>query len=337
MFYGVAKRARATTSCPFCGKPLRTARAQQGRHCGRGRRDESPADRRVRRHRGCHRLLAARGREVSLASCRAEAPPYTAGSSQATAACLVQLHSEQVPANDHLRKRQRMHSVTNLRDRIGAFYGKLASDRHHRYRSWEHCYRFFRAKPAEDLVADKDTAALHLGFYLASWGMYRGSAFLLQRAYTVHTGAVEALASPQFSPLWHIEAGSGSADRQLVPTILALVEAVKESYKPFGLASDVLATKVILGTTGSLPAVDRFFIAGFRKSQRPYSKLTGAFVERIIEFCNEYAEELRVEQARIEAAGNVCYPLMKLADMYFWQVGYDAAPPKVRRQADRVL
>jgi hypothetical protein len=119
-----------------------------------------------------------------------------------------------------------------------------------------------------------------------------------------------------------------------VTTILELVDAVKKAYKPFGLASDILATKVILGTTGSLPAVDRFFIAGFRRSRRSYSKLNRQFVERIIDFCNECAEELRAEQARIQAVGNVRYPLMKLADMYFWQVGYDAAPPRVRREAD---
>jgi hypothetical protein len=34
---------------------------------------------------------------------------------------------------------------------------------------------------------------------------------------------------------------------------------------------------------------------------------------------------LRGEQARIEAAGGVNYPFMKLVDMYFWQVGYEAS------------
>ena len=227
-----------------------------------------------------------------------------------------------------------MSTLTDLRKKIGAFHGKLAADPHHRYRSWEHCYRFFKSRTPDALVAEKDTAALHLGFYLASWGMYRGSAFLLQRAYTVHTDVVEALASPQFATLWQIEVGSGPADRQLVTTILEAVEAVKQAYKPFGLASDILATKVILGTMGALPAVDRFFIAGLRKSHRSYSKLNRQFVERIIYFCNECSGQLRAEQARIQAAGNVHYPLMKLADMYFWQVGYDAAPPKARREAD---
>jgi hypothetical protein len=226
-------------------------------------------------------------------------------------------------------------SASDLHHRIGRFYGKLAADPHHRYRSWEHCYRFFRSRTLEALTVDKDTAALQLAFYLASWGMYRGSAFLLQRAYTVHLGVVETLAAPHLSDLWKKETGSEPADERLVTVILELFQAVKAAYKPFGLASDILATKVILGTVGCLPAVDRFFIDGFRKSQRKYSSpLNRAFIERIIQFCIECGPELRIEQARIEAAGGMHYPLMKLADMYFWQIGYDAAPPKARLAVD---
>jgi hypothetical protein len=158
--------------------------------------------------------------------------------------------------------------------------------------------------------------------------MYRGSSFLLQRAYTVHEGVIERLASPQFADLWDKEVGSHGSDVRLVPSILAAVAAVKEAYAPFGVATDTLATKVILGTVACLPACDRFFIDGFKESGRQYSYLNARFVERILQFCTDCGTELRSEQAEIEAAEGMHYPLMKLADMYFWQIGYEVAARK---------
>lgn len=213
----------------------------------------------------------------------------------------------------------------DIHQKIVAYHGSVVGDPHHRYRSWEHCYRFFRCKTRTDIVAERENAALQLGFYLASWGMYRGSSFLLQRAYTVHLGVVEQLASPQFSVLWEKDVGSEAEDSQLVPIILAAVEAVREAYRPFGEPTDTLVTKVILGTFACLPACDRFFIDGFKRWGFQYSYLNRRFVERVLGFCNDNIAELRNEQARIETSGTVRYPLMKLVDMYFWQIGYEAA------------
>lgn len=115
---------------------------------------------------------------------------------------------------------------------------------------------------------------------------------------------------------------------RLVEPILAAVAAVKEAYAPFGVATDTLATKVILGTLGCLPACDRFFIDGFKQSGRQYSYLNGRFVERILQFCIDHGSQLRSDQAEIQTVGGMHYPLMKLADMYFWQIGYEAAARK---------
>jgi hypothetical protein len=45
----------------------------------------------------------------------------------------------------------------------------------------------------------------------------------------------------------------------------------------------------------------------------------------LLEFCIECGAELRHEHAAIQAAEGLSYPLMKPADMFFWQIGYEAA------------
>src|SRR5262249_34162547 len=151
---------------------------------------------------------------------------------------------------------------------------------HHRYRSWEHCYQFFRRiKPAE-IANQQHHAALQLGFYLASWGMYRGSSFLLQHTYTVHLRVINCIAAPQFGPLWQREFGAGERDTALLPLVTTAVRAVREAYAPFGQPTDTLVTKVLLGTIGCLPACDRYFLSGFKREGFSYSYLNTPFVER---------------------------------------------------------
>ncbi len=212
-----------------------------------------------------------------------------------------------------------------IHPKLAAYHGTSVEDPFHRYRSWEYCYGFFRETTPSGIAAQRQIAALQLGFYLASWGMYRGSSFLLQRSYTVHLGVVDCLAEPRFSPLWERDFGAEREDRDLIPVILDAVGAIREAYAPFGKPTDTLLTKVVLGTFGCLPACDRFFIDGFKRVGFQYSYLNERFVGRVLGFGLDNSTELREEQARIEASSGVRYPLMKLIDMYFWQIGYEAA------------
>ena len=68
--------------------------------------------------------------------------------------------------------------------RASSFYKKIEDDKYHRYKSWEHCYRYFKKNKNKEL--NYDYAALQLAFYLASWGMYRGSSILLWKDYKIH-------------------------------------------------------------------------------------------------------------------------------------------------------
>lgn len=121
--------------------------------------------------------------------------------------------------------------------------------------------------------------------------MYRGSSFLLQHTYTVHRRVVDLIFDPEFNLLWNTDFGACKSDGQHLGTIHDLIERVKAAYKPFvpqaGSAqpTDTLVTKIILGTFGSLPACDRYFIDGFKHMGQKYSYLNDSFVERILEFC----------------------------------------------------
>jgi hypothetical protein len=218
--------------------------------------------------------------------------------------------------------------VMNINQKIQAYHGSMAGE-HHRYRSWEHCYSYFRRVVPNAIASDQKHAALQLAFYLASWGMYRGSSFLLQHAYTIHLGVIDLLAAPRFSVLWDREFGASESDTELVPIILDAIDSVRTAYKPFAPTkdsqqpTDTLVTKVILGTFGCLPACDRYFINGFKDTGFSYSYLNGRFIERILEFSRINISKLREEQTRIKVNGGMHYPLMKLVDMYFWQIGFE--------------
>ena len=212
---------------------------------------------------------------------------------------------------------------------IQTFYSEGKGE-HHRYRSWEHCYNFFRQARPNGLAADRNLAALQLAFYLASWGMYRGSSFLLQHAYTVHRGVIDLIFEARFDTLWAADFGAGEKDGQLVPRIAELIVGVEQAYKPFAPTTgsaqptDTLITKIILGTFACLPACDEYFIKGFKSEEFKCSKLNVNFLKRILGFCHAHLPELQKEQASIKQRCGLQYPLMKLVDMYFWQLGREA-------------
>lgn len=216
----------------------------------------------------------------------------------------------------------------HINETVSVYY-QNSSGEHHRYRSWEHCYTYFSQVRKREIPLDRDRAAIELGFYLASWGMYRGSSFLLQYSYTIHRPLIDLIFEPRFDPLWSTDFGSASTDSKLTPLLLELVEGIREAYRPFAIANgsapptDTLVTKIILGTIGSLPACDRFFINGFKIEEHQFSRVNESFINRLLKFCQTHQHELLHQQERIMEIGGIRYPIMKLVDMHFWQIGYE--------------
>lgn len=211
---------------------------------------------------------------------------------------------------------------------IRAYFEQTMSDPHGRYLSWEHCYKvFLENRDANDEQAI-DHLALHLAFYLASWGMYRGSSFLLQKDYKVHIPVVKIIQEKKYDPLVGICAKDLCKEQNL--TLLedigkriyaCYAEDTPASDRKINAASDTLITKILLGTLGCVPAYDRFYKESVKKHHISSGNYNKKSVCRVAKFYCDHEdsfEKLRLElsECRIE------YPPMKLMDMCFWQDGY---------------
>ena len=86
------------------------------------------------------------------------------------------------------------------------YFNETVKDEHGRYMSWRHCYKAFSENRNVFDEQTVDYLALHLAFYLASWGMYRGTSFLLQKDYKVHIPVVKMLQEERYNPLFGISA-----------------------------------------------------------------------------------------------------------------------------------
>ena len=108
-----------------------------------------------------------------------------------------------------------------------------------------------------DVGDRREPLCLQLGFFLASWGMYRGSTVLLQRSVRHLAPVIEAIAqSPDAA--WDIAANGYSSEA--IDVLLDIDRRIRAALPD--AATDTLITKIMLGVFGSVPAFDAYFRAG---------------------------------------------------------------------------
>jgi len=216
---------------------------------------------------------------------------------------------------------------SDILDNVRALNKGLQDDQNHRYRSWEHCFTYFQQRKG----IDENIACLHLAFYLASWGMYRGSSFLLWKDYLIHNEAVRELLSPRYECLWTIDYDNMRENESEIDLLFDLIGRIRNCYeinishvngqKKKVNVTDTLVTKILLGTIGCVPAYDNFFISGLRLKNLSFSSLNKKNFWELVEFCQKNSAEFRNAKMEISSSG-VDYPIMKIVDMYFWNVGF---------------
>src|SRR3989344_2829040 len=211
---------------------------------------------------------------------------------------------------------------------------KMDASSYHRGKSWEHCYCFFRKykKFGKDIELT-DLAALNLGFFLASWGMFRGSSFLLQQYYKFFVPAVEVLIQSKYDKLWEIN-WSRLNERERIEGINLLFdlndrlkEEMKKNNKSYKEPTETLITKIIMATMGVTPAYDTYFKRGLKKSKikkcRNFNK--HSFGD-LLSLCSENTELKWIYITKRKITGtDIIYPSMKLLDLHFWLLGYEGS------------
>jgi len=132
--------------------------------------------------------------------------------------------------------------------------------------SFDYCFNYFQRFREErrlnDLISPErlQESCIQLGFFLASWGMYRGSAFLLRKSAKTLEPIIGLIAN-QPTGFWEIDVNSYTKDNN-IQSLLDFAGRIR-SLPEYEKASDVLVTKILLGVFANVPAFDTYFGKGF--------------------------------------------------------------------------
>ena len=203
--------------------------------------------------------------------------------------------------------------------RVKAFLGERNSGA--RPASFDFCFNHFQdARDRDELDDLKDgsglvLSSLHLGFYLASWGMMRGSGELSRRSVRELFPVVRAIvAEPPRT--WAIDVHGYETD---IDELLEVSRRIRGAFMVN--ASDTLVTKTMLGVFGCVPAFDRYFRIGFG-----CSTLCRSALEKIGRFYqNNTAAVDGAQVLTLDVATGLTtdrrYPRAKIIDMVFSEEG----------------
>jgi hypothetical protein len=213
---------------------------------------------------------------------------------------------------------------TNIESVVRKFTRELQPG--HRYASFDYCYNYFRTTKNPD--KDMEKSCLTLGYYLASWGMYRGSSFVLQNSLQLYKPAITYIASLDKS-VWDFDVDT--YDKASIEQIVDIYRAIKERLILNHNADLTLITKTLLVVFGFIPAFDQYFCnamrlaskneCGFRRmnskslaSIRKFYDANKASIDKL--FAKSYTIDfLTGKKTRIH------YPKVKIIDMYGFIAG----------------
>jgi hypothetical protein len=129
--------------------------------------------------------------------------------------------------------------------------------------SFDYCFNYFQSFRERGLLHElynednMQTSCLQVAFYLASWGMLRGRAFLGQRSSHVYRDVVRTIATADHR-VWEVDVDQyDSLETRLL--LMDFKQKLVHALGPENKPTDTLVTKIMLGVFANVPAYDRYF------------------------------------------------------------------------------
>lgn len=192
-----------------------------------------------------------------------------------------------------------------------------------RYASFDYCYNYFQEFHEQDrlqeLVSSErlQESCLQIGFYLASWGMFRGRSFLLRRSVKYFEPLVRVLTTvPREAWTIDVDGYTDDAFEVLLHCDRVITDAIGQGRS----VTSTLTTKIMLGVFGNIPAFDRYFRSGLgihtlnRKSLRIIAHFYQdykAVIDKQAILTLDYA----TSDSKIPRYTHRKYPIAKIIDM----------------------
>jgi hypothetical protein len=175
----------------------------------------------------------------------------------------------------------------DIEGNISKFMSSRGPDR--RYTSFDYCFNYFQAYRERDQIGEisarenMQLSCLHLGFYLASWGMVSRRSVLLAKSLKHYEPVLDVIATAP-STTWEIDAHAYT--QEALAELMTVSHRIRQAFNHPNGASPTLVTKVMLGVFGNVPAFDTFVVAGLKASS-----LVGSFGIKALRDINRFYQE----------------------------------------------
>lgn len=203
---------------------------------------------------------------------------------------------------------------------------KAKSEPTDRYTSFDYCYNYFLT--TRNFKSDMEKSCLVLGFYLASWGMLRGSSFLLQKSIK-HLQPLIEYFSTLDKAVWQIDIDNYSEKN--ISKIIEIYNNSKDLIIDNNNSHLTLVTKVLLGVFGFIPAFDQYFCktfkviyenkCGFTVVNTKSLNLLGDFYLSNKPVIDKISTNTFTTDFTTGNKTNIIYPKAKIVDMYGFTSG----------------